>query len=238
MIVTVVVEALDGRVLDGAVHALDLAVGPWMIDLGEPAFDPVLVADPPEDVVEGGFVVSVIGELDAPRHCLSDQWRSNGSIGEHRMQSIGSGGDQISQELGGRLAGLLDWLGEGELAGPVDGHEQAWFAFGGLHLRNVDVEEPDRIAFEPLSFRFVTGDVGQAGDAACAGIDAALTASSVVSTAAEHRGSRPAAAAYGAETQRRPPPRPPSGSSNAAPTDRSSYPRPSRACATSQPSWD
>lgn len=36
--------AFDGRVLDGAVHALDLAVSPRMIDLGEPVLDTVLAA--------------------------------------------------------------------------------------------------------------------------------------------------------------------------------------------------
>ena len=31
-----IVMALDGRVLDGAIHPLDLSVSPWMIDLGQP----------------------------------------------------------------------------------------------------------------------------------------------------------------------------------------------------------
>jgi hypothetical protein len=34
-----VVEQLDGRILDGAVRAFGLAVGPRMIRLGEPVFD-------------------------------------------------------------------------------------------------------------------------------------------------------------------------------------------------------
>lgn len=56
LFVTVVMEMLDGCVLDGSVHALDLSVGPRMIDLGEPVLDTVLVTDPIEDVVEGVFV--------------------------------------------------------------------------------------------------------------------------------------------------------------------------------------
>lgn len=32
LIVIVIVEALDGRVLDGSVHPLDLTVGPGMVD--------------------------------------------------------------------------------------------------------------------------------------------------------------------------------------------------------------
>jgi hypothetical protein len=39
-----VVEALDGRVLEGAVHALDLAVGPGMRGLGEAMIDIVASA--------------------------------------------------------------------------------------------------------------------------------------------------------------------------------------------------
>mgnify|MGYP000849523051 CR=1 FL=1 len=34
LIVAVVVKSFDGCVLDGAVHSLDLTIGPWMLDLG------------------------------------------------------------------------------------------------------------------------------------------------------------------------------------------------------------
>ena len=34
----------------------------------------------------------------------------------------------------------------GELAGPIDGHEEIELAFRGLHLGDVDVEEADRVA--------------------------------------------------------------------------------------------
>src|SRR6516162_1577563 len=35
---------LDGRFLDRAVHALDLTIGPRMLDLGQPMFDAILLA--------------------------------------------------------------------------------------------------------------------------------------------------------------------------------------------------
>ena len=60
----IVVETFDGRVLDGPVHAFHLAVRPRVIDLGEPVLDPVLVADPIEDVVERIFVAGMVCELD------------------------------------------------------------------------------------------------------------------------------------------------------------------------------
>lgn len=40
-----VMEAFDGRFLDGAVHPLDLTVGPRVVRLGEPMFDIVGLAD-------------------------------------------------------------------------------------------------------------------------------------------------------------------------------------------------
>lgn len=40
----VIMEALDGRVLDGSVHALDLPIGPWVLHLGQPMLDAVPVA--------------------------------------------------------------------------------------------------------------------------------------------------------------------------------------------------
>jgi hypothetical protein len=39
-------------------------------------------------------------------------------------------------------------LGEGELAGPVDGHEQMKLALLGPHLGDVDVEEADGVGLE------------------------------------------------------------------------------------------
>ena len=58
LVVIVVVEALDGRFLDRAVHPLDLSVGPGMLDLGEPVLDAMFVADAVEDVHEGMAVRS------------------------------------------------------------------------------------------------------------------------------------------------------------------------------------
>ena len=51
LVVAVVVVALDRRVLDCAVHPLDLTVGPGMVHLGEPMLDAMLVADAIEDVL-------------------------------------------------------------------------------------------------------------------------------------------------------------------------------------------
>ena len=44
----IVMVAFDGDLLDRSVHPLDLAVGPWMPDLGEPVLDAVFLATLPE----------------------------------------------------------------------------------------------------------------------------------------------------------------------------------------------
>jgi hypothetical protein len=113
--------ALDGGFLDRPVHSFDLAVRPEMFDLGEAVLDPVFVTDPIEDVMESGFVVGVISELDAPGSSPG-----LAVVGQHGVDGIWHGCDQVAQELGGdHLACLCVQLDEGELAGPVDCHEQA-----------------------------------------------------------------------------------------------------------------
>ena len=78
LVVIVIMEPLDGRLLDGSVHALDLPIGPCaapagdalhrregMVDLCQPVLDLILIADPIEDVMERIFVASMICELNA-----------------------------------------------------------------------------------------------------------------------------------------------------------------------------
>ena len=55
--------------------------------------------------------------------------------------------------------------GEGELGGPVDGHEEIELAFLGAHLGDVDVEVADRVALERLLGRLVAVDLRQPADA-------------------------------------------------------------------------
>ncbi len=60
-----VVKAFDGRLLERAVHAFDLAVRPGMLDLREPVFDAIFVADTVEEVDEGITIPLLVGELNA-----------------------------------------------------------------------------------------------------------------------------------------------------------------------------
>jgi hypothetical protein len=45
LVVAAVVIAFDGRFFNGAFHALHLAIGPWLVGLGQVVFDVVLAAD-------------------------------------------------------------------------------------------------------------------------------------------------------------------------------------------------
>ena len=83
LVMAVIVIAFDRRVLDRSVHPLDLAVGPGMIDFGQPVFDFVIIADTVENVSEGVFLPGLIGELDAV-------------VGQNRVDPVGNGFDKVA----------------------------------------------------------------------------------------------------------------------------------------------
>ncbi len=58
LVVRLIVVALNGRILDGAIHPFDLAVSPRMIDFGQPMFDAVFLADAVEQVLESPLVLA------------------------------------------------------------------------------------------------------------------------------------------------------------------------------------
>ena len=132
LIVGAVVEAFDGGVFDRLVHPLDLAVGPWTIGFCQPVFDPIGFADHVEAHLprKGGVPVArLIGELDAAHH----RARIDGSLGRDRVDAARNGFQKVLRELPcGPPVGLLDQLGNRELAGPVVAGAQACFDFGGI----------------------------------------------------------------------------------------------------------
>lgn len=61
--------------------------------------------------------------------------------------------EHVLEELPSRLSGSrVNELGDSELWRPVDTDEQIELPLAGLHLRDVDVEEADKVAFEPYRF--------------------------------------------------------------------------------------
>jgi hypothetical protein len=148
LLVGIVVAALDGGVLNGAVHTLDLAVDPGMVHLGQPVLDAVLAADAVEDVLRVPDVPLARGEMDAV-------------IGQDGMDLLGDGLDQLTQELSSfHFARVRDQADEGELARAIGGHEEAQLSFLAAEFGKVDVELADGIGAEALPGRFVSPDLG------------------------------------------------------------------------------
>ena len=101
--------ALYGRLLDGAVHPFDLAVGPRVPRLGESMFDIEVGAGCFEGMAaEGQFLFP---------HFLDVLWRPaiagrigevRPVVGEHGVDPVRHGGGEVTQEVTGDPAGLCD----------------------------------------------------------------------------------------------------------------------------------
>jgi hypothetical protein len=138
LFVAVGVEAFDGGVLDGAVHPLDLTIGPGVVDAGEAVLDAMLLASHGEDVGHGSGR-GPVGVAGREAELVS-------VVGEHGVDPVGHGSDARLEEGGcGDPRCALDHLSEGELAGAIDGNEEVELSFGGLHLGAVDVKEADGV---------------------------------------------------------------------------------------------
>jgi hypothetical protein len=96
LIVAVVVEALDVQRENDPPDRFLIFMAPRVVGFCQPVLDAarhcprtnggqwLALADHVEahwPGIDGVPVPGLLGELDAPRHCLSDQWRSNGLIG-------------------------------------------------------------------------------------------------------------------------------------------------------------
>ena len=87
--------------------------------------------------------------LDVRRGRTRTAWRGEvGSIvGEDRVDLVGDGGEQATQEVpGGPARHLLMQLDESELRGPVDCDDEIELALGGSNLGDVDMEIADWLA--------------------------------------------------------------------------------------------
>src|SRR3954451_6755156 len=84
-----VVEHLDGGVLHGPVHPLRLAVCPGMIGPGQLVGDPVVLADPVEDVPHPGrrWPVAVFGQVS----------ECHAVVGQHGVDRIREHGHDLTR---------------------------------------------------------------------------------------------------------------------------------------------
>lgn len=74
------------------------------------------------------MVAGLLGEMDAV-------------VGQDRVDAVGHGCQQVFEEFPCWLSvSFLDQLGDRDLAGAVDAHEQVEPAFGGLPSGDIDVD--------------------------------------------------------------------------------------------------
>ena len=145
-----IVEGADGRLLDGAYHAFGLAVGLWMIGLGQAMIDAALGADPAEDVADEALrgLPVVLDELHAV-------------VGQHRVNLIRNSPDQgLEEACGDELRRLSIDPGEDELRRSIYRNEQIGLPTFVMQFSDVDMEIANLIRLEPLGLLAVC--LGQA----------------------------------------------------------------------------
>src|SRR4029453_15050935 len=162
--VRLVVEPPDRRVLDGSIHSFDLAIRPGVVELGEAMVDAELGAGQIKGVGTEGLPVRE-QKLDLPNPPTALRWRElKPVVREHGVNAVGHAFNEPSQEVRrDPTRGLFVELREGEFADPVDRDEQIQLAFFGPHLRQVDVDVPERIRPELPSWRWAL-DARQTAD--------------------------------------------------------------------------
>ena len=140
-----IVEELQRRVLDGAVHPLGLAVCPGVIGLGQPVGDAVLGADAIEDM---------------KTECLgSDRcgfWQvseGNTVVGQHRVDLVGKASMTCAEKPRRSSCRPFVELDEGEFRDAIDGEEHVDLAIGMAQLAAVDVDVADCRLCEAAALR-------------------------------------------------------------------------------------
>lgn len=108
LVVALVVKALDGGVLDGAVHPFDLTVGPRVPGLGGPVFDVVCGAGIFESMRPEALAIcdGLLDEGNGRPSCTR-RGELDAIVGEHGMDLVGDGSDQAQQEVSGDGGGGL-----------------------------------------------------------------------------------------------------------------------------------
>ena len=156
-LVALVVEPSDSGVLDRAVHAFDLTVGPWMVEFRQAMIDAVLRTGQVERMGPKRLIVGKhpLNLADAPTSLRRGELKA--VVGEHGVDPVRDAFDEPAKEVRRNPAGRACMeLCEGELADPVDGHKQIELALLGPDLRKIDVYVANGIGLgyaEALNFR-------------------------------------------------------------------------------------
>jgi len=205
LVVRFVVEALDGGILDGAAHPLDLAVGPGMLGLGQAMIDIVAGAGHVEGVSPEWFLSFDHG-VDIGHSPTPTAWI--GEVGavvrQNGVDLVGDCLDQVPQEVGcDTPRSFLVQLHESELRGSIDGDEEIEPSHRSANLGDIDVEVSDRITLElapcTLAILHVVEAVRYRG---AEDSDEAMNVSNAGLSLEGHGSSHPAAATYACERRR------------------------------------
>ena len=145
-------EPADGCLLDGAIHPFDLAVGPRMVEFREPMVDTVLGARE----VKGVRPKALTGREHLPNlaNTPAATWlrELKAVVGEHGVDPVRDvfkePAEEVRRDPSGRA--IVEFR-KGELADPIDGHEQIQLALLGPDLGEIDVDVAQRIGFERLA---------------------------------------------------------------------------------------
>ena len=152
LVVVVMVKASDGRCLDGAVHAFELAAGPrvlWFCCA-------VLDAERRSVIIEGvrpdRFALGEgVGNQMCGRSARARCGQIGPIIGQHDADLVRHGFSQTSEEIaGGSAQSFAVKLGEGEFSRPIGGHEEIEPAFRRQHLGNIDVNRRSAQRKKPI----------------------------------------------------------------------------------------
>lgn len=131
--VFLIVLAADSAVLDSAVHAFDLTVGPGMVGLSQPVFGFVAITD----AVERVTAEPAVGPLRFFDRSANWIPLSVSTV------LIWYGVDKPFKERGsGGHVGAIQQLDEGKLGRAVDGNEKMELALNGPHLGDVHMKKP------------------------------------------------------------------------------------------------
>ena len=161
-----IVEALDGRFLDGSVHSLHLPIRPRVLGLGQPVVDVVLRAAELEGV--GAEELSAhYGFFDLGDGRGTSPWyrELDAVVGENGMDLVGYGRDEMGRKSGGHGGCLLMELDKGELRRAVDGDEEMELALFCPDFGDVDMEEADRVGLELPFGGLIALGISQLADA-------------------------------------------------------------------------
>ncbi len=92
--------AVNSRLFDRSVHAFDLTIGPWMLDLGEPVIDVIVGTTTLESMApEQLSFCPYLPDIDRRPALPSRIGELNAFVGENRMDGVGNRCNQIVEEL-------------------------------------------------------------------------------------------------------------------------------------------